>query len=216
MGVPVLVFDHLSRKEEDEMLNMEVVVEIEEEKAHLNIFKVDLDKLEVIKVDKEQQPKVNIFKVDLENPSSALGDHEGTDRAKRERPARLPLTSVRCGGLKPELQENQKKRQGGEFEGKEAEREEKEEKGANHEDGVSGYQPVRVKRVDLVQKNKTMPFKVNKGGGEEPQRVMVTVPYKMPVRISKDDAGEVPVPLIPSSTELPGPSLSAALQSSSP
>ena len=64
---------------------------------------------------------------------------------------RLPLTSVRCGGLKPELQENQKKRQGGEFERKEAESKEKEEKGANHEDGVSGYQPVRVKRVDLVQ-----------------------------------------------------------------
>ena len=28
------------------------------------------------------------------------------------------------------------------------------------------------------------------------QRVMVTVPYKMPVRISKDEAGEVPVPLV--------------------
>ena len=64
---------------------------------------------------------------------------------------RLPLTSVRCGGLKPELQENQKKRQGGEFERKEAESEEKEEKGANDGAGVSGYQPVRVKRVDLVQ-----------------------------------------------------------------
>ena len=64
---------------------------------------------------------------------------------------RLPLTSVRCGGSKLELQENQKKRQGGEFERKEAESEEKEEKGANHEAGVSGYQPVRVKRVDLVQ-----------------------------------------------------------------
>merc|ERR1712004_353872 len=77
----------------------------------------------------------------------------------------------------------------------EAESEEKDAKGANDEAGVSGYQPVRVKRADLIQKNKTMPFKVNKGGGEEPQRVMVTVPYKMPVRISKDDAGEVPVPL---------------------
>ena len=30
-----------------------------------------------------------------------------------------------------------------------------------------------------------------------PQRVMVTVPYKMPVRISKDEVpGEVPVPLV--------------------
>ena len=30
-----------------------------------------------------------------------------------------------------------------------------------------------------------------------PQRVMVTVPYKMPVRISKDEIpGEVPVPLV--------------------
>ena len=28
------------------------------------------------------------------------------------------------------------------------------------------------------------------------QRVMVTVPYKMPVRISKDATGEVPVPLV--------------------
>ena len=28
------------------------------------------------------------------------------------------------------------------------------------------------------------------------QRVMVTVPYKMPVRISKEDTGEVPVPLV--------------------
>ena len=64
---------------------------------------------------------------------------------------RLPLTSVRCGGLKPDLQGNQKMRQGEDFERKEAESEEKEEKGANHEAGVSGYQPVRVKRVDLVQ-----------------------------------------------------------------
>ena len=64
--VPVLVFDHFNREEEDEMLNMEEVVEIEEEKAHLNIFKIDLDKLEVIKVDKEEQPKVNTFIVDLD------------------------------------------------------------------------------------------------------------------------------------------------------
>ena len=64
---------------------------------------------------------------------------------------RLPLTSVRCGGSKLELQENQKKRQGGEFERKEAESEEKDAKGANDEAGVSGYQPVRVKRVDLVE-----------------------------------------------------------------
>ena len=64
---------------------------------------------------------------------------------------RLPLTSVRCGGSKLDLQENQKKRQGGEFERKEAESEEKDAKGANDEAGVSGYQPVRVKRADLIQ-----------------------------------------------------------------
>ena len=64
---------------------------------------------------------------------------------------RLPLPSVRCGGLKLESQENQKKRQGGEFERKEAESEEKDAKGANDEAGVSGYQPVRVERVDLIQ-----------------------------------------------------------------
>ena len=64
---------------------------------------------------------------------------------------RLPLTSVRCGGSKLEWQENQKKRQGGEFERKEAESEEKDAKGANDEAGVSGYQPVRVKRADLIQ-----------------------------------------------------------------
>ena len=46
---------------------------------------------------------------------------------------RLPLTSVRCGGLTTELQREEKKT------------------GANDEAGVSGYQPVRVKRVDLIQ-----------------------------------------------------------------
>merc|ERR1712223_1782137 len=163
-------------------------VELEENDAHLNIFKIDIDKMEVIESGKEEEPKVNIFKVDFDNPSSALGEPEGTDRTQRERPARLPLTSVRCGGSETEFQRDEKKR-------KEAESEEKDAKGANDGAGVSGYEPVRVKRVDLVQKNKTMPFKVNKGRGEEPQRVMVTVPYKMPVRISKDAAGEVPVPL---------------------
>ena len=64
---------------------------------------------------------------------------------------RLPLTSVRCGGLEPELQRDGKKRQGAEFARKEAESEKNEAKGANDEAGVSGYQPVRVKRVDLVQ-----------------------------------------------------------------
>ena len=73
--VPVLVFDHLSRKEEDEMLNMEEVVEIEEEKAHLNIVRIDLDKLEVIKVDKAEEPKVNTLKVDLDKVDLGKVDH---------------------------------------------------------------------------------------------------------------------------------------------
>ena len=64
---------------------------------------------------------------------------------------RLPLTSVRCGGLETELQRDEKKRHGAEFARKEAESEEKGAKGENDEAGVSGYQPVRVKRVDLVQ-----------------------------------------------------------------
>jgi len=195
--VPVLVFDHLSRKDalENDMVGVKEEVKLEENDAHLNIFKIDLDQLEVVEFGNEEEPKVNIFKVDFDNPSSSLGEPEGTDRTQRERPARLPLTSVRCGGLTTELQREEKKRHGAEFARKEAESEEKGAKGENDEAGVSGYQPVRVKRVDLVQKNKTMPFKVNKGGGEEPQRVMVTVPYKMPVRISKEDTGEVPVPM---------------------
>ena len=64
---------------------------------------------------------------------------------------RSPLTSVRCGGLKTEVQRDEEKKQGAEFARKEAESEEKGAKGANDEAGVSGYQPVRVKRVDLVQ-----------------------------------------------------------------
>ena len=64
---------------------------------------------------------------------------------------RLPLTSVRCGGLTTELQREEKGRHGAEFARKEAESEEKGAKGENDEAGVSGYQPVRVKRVDLVQ-----------------------------------------------------------------
>ena len=64
---------------------------------------------------------------------------------------RLPLTSVRCGGLKTELRRDEEKKQGAEFAGKEAESEEKDAKGANDGAGVSRYEPVRVKRVDLVQ-----------------------------------------------------------------
>ena len=58
---------------------------------------------------------------------------------------------MRCGGLKTEVHRVEKKRHGAEFARKEAESEEKDAKGANDGSGVSGYQPVRVKRVDLVQ-----------------------------------------------------------------
>ena len=64
--VPVLVFDHWSRKEalENDMVAVKEEVELEENDAHLNIFKIDLDKMEVIEFGKEEEPKVNIFKVD--------------------------------------------------------------------------------------------------------------------------------------------------------
>merc|ERR1712192_13323 len=56
-----------------------------------------------------------------------------------------------------------------------------------------------VQRVNDSTVSRRIPYKVKQaklgGGGEEPQRVMVTVPSKMPVRISKDESGEVPVPL---------------------
>merc|ERR1712200_96684 len=97
----------------------------------------------------EEEPKVNIFKVDFDNPSSALGEPEDNDRTQRERPARLPLTSVRCGGLKTELRRDEEKKQGAEFARIDTESEEKKAKGANDGAGVSGYQPIRVKRVDL-------------------------------------------------------------------
>ena len=66
--LPVLVFDQLSRKEalENDMVGVKEEVELEENDAHLNIFKIDLDKLEVIEFGKEEEPKVNIFKVDLD------------------------------------------------------------------------------------------------------------------------------------------------------
>lgn len=64
--VPVLVFDHLNRKEalENDMVGVKEEVELEENDTHLNIFKIDLDKLEVIEFGQEEEPKVNIFKVD--------------------------------------------------------------------------------------------------------------------------------------------------------
>ena len=66
--VPVLVFDHLNGKEalENDMVGVKEEVELEENDAHLNIFNIDLDKLEVIEFGKEEEPKVNIFKVDLD------------------------------------------------------------------------------------------------------------------------------------------------------
>merc|ERR1719341_1990522 len=160
----------------------------------------NLKKIEKVEKVNEVKVEVKIFKVELDLDDS-VADREDTDKTSkssaREKPLRLPLTSIRCGGFEPKMPRE-------EFEGR---KEEPELVETEH----LGEIPVAVNKTALMKEHnletaqgvndsktsRTIPYKVNNAGGsEEPQRVMVTVPYKMPVRISKDEVpGEVPVPL---------------------
>jgi len=160
-----------------------------------------LDRLK--KIEKENdEVEVKIFKVDLDLDDS-VSDLDKAKKSLREKPLRLPLTSIRCGGFKPKiLKEEDTEKSNEEPELVEL----NEDVGENHvalnATALTEEQDREtVQRVNDTKVSRRIPYKVNQarvgagGGGEEPQKVMVTVPYKMPVRISKDEAGEVPVQL---------------------
>jgi len=166
-----------------------------------------LDRLK--KIEKENdEVEVKIFKVDLDLDDS-VSDLDKAKKSLREKPLRLPLTSIRCGGFQPKMLKEENE---GNKDEQEARMREEPELVENEDLGekpvlvnATAVKPLEleletVQRVNDSTVSRRIPYKVKQakvegGGGEEPQRVMVTVPYKMPVRISKDEAGEVPVPL---------------------
>jgi len=167
-----------------------------------------LDKLKKIEKIKKVDAKVEvkIFKVELDVDADPVSDQEVADKTKkslREKPLRLPLTSIRCGGFQPKKEAKEEKEEGGSSR-EEPELVENEDVGEipvaiNATALMEEHNLETVQRVNDSKASRTIPYKVNNarvgGAGEEPQRVMVTVPYKMPVRISKDETGEAPVPL---------------------
>merc|ERR1712083_235409 len=158
--VPVLVLDKLKKNGNFEKMNEEVEVKI---------FKAGLD---------------------LDH-SSSNSDPEVNDKRNeipRDKPFRLPLTSIRCSGFNPKMTKEEEVKEN---------KKEKGNKELLHPKVVEKEdKSVVVNGSVFMEASRTIPYKVNhaRPEGEEPQRVMVTVPYKMPVRIHKDD-GELPVPL---------------------